>query len=81
MVVQGASEIAAAVLDHLPAGLSGVVSSGSGDRYSPEVAAVLLGSWAVGALAVGIFTLHRRDPDHGRTRRHRLDWQRGKDQA
>jgi ABC-2 type transport system permease protein len=56
------NEIVAAVLDHLPAGLSGVVASGTGDRYSPEVAALLLGAWAVGALALGVITLHRRDP-------------------
>jgi ABC-2 type transport system permease protein len=56
------NEVAAAVLDHLPAGLSGVVSSGAGDRYSPEVAALLLGAWAVGSLALGVVTLHRRDP-------------------
>jgi hypothetical protein len=56
------NEIVAAVLDYLPAGLSGVVASGTGDRYSPEVAALLLGAWAVGALALGVITLHRRDP-------------------
>ena len=56
------NEIVAAVLDYLPAGLSGVVASGTGDRYSPEVAALLLGAWAVGALALGVTTLHRRDP-------------------
>ena len=56
------NEVAAAVLDHLPAGLSGVVSSGAGDRYSPEVAALLLGAWAVGSLALGVVTLRRRDP-------------------
>jgi ABC-2 type transport system permease protein len=56
------NEIVGTVLDHLPAGLSGVVSSGIGERYSPEVAALLLGGWAVAALAVGATTLHRRDP-------------------
>ena len=38
------------------------MSSGAGDRYSPEVAALLLGAWAVGSLALGVVTLHRRDP-------------------
>ena len=57
-----ANETVATVLDHLPAGLSGVVTSGTGGRYSPAVAALLLGSWAVAALAVGAATLHRRDP-------------------
>jgi ABC-2 type transport system permease protein len=56
------NEIVATVLDHLPAGLSGVVASGTGGRYSPEVAALLLGAWAVATLAVGAATLHRRDP-------------------
>jgi ABC-2 type transport system permease protein len=56
------NEIVATVLDHLPAGLSGVVASGTGGRYSPEVAALLLGAWAIAALAVGATTLHRRDP-------------------
>jgi hypothetical protein len=35
---------------------------GTGERYSPAVAALLLGAWAVGALAVGVVTRHRRDP-------------------
>jgi ABC-2 type transport system permease protein len=56
------SEIVATVMDHLPAGLSGVVASGTGERYSPEVAALLLGAWAIATLAVGAITLHRRDP-------------------
>ncbi len=34
----------------------------TGERYSPEVAALLLGAWAVGALAAGVIALHRRDP-------------------
>jgi ABC-2 type transport system ATP-binding protein len=55
------SEIVATVMDYLPAGLSGVVASGTGERYSPEVAALLLGAWAIATLAVGAITLHRRD--------------------
>ena len=39
-----------------------LVVSGTGERYSPEVAAVALGAWAVGALAAGVIALHRRDP-------------------
>jgi hypothetical protein len=39
-----------------------VLVGGAGERYSPEVAALLLGAWAVGALAAGIVSLHRRDP-------------------
>jgi hypothetical protein len=35
---------------------------GTGERYSPEVAALLLGAWAVATLAVGAITLHRRYP-------------------
>jgi hypothetical protein len=35
---------------------------GTGERCSPEVAALLLGAWGVGALAVGVVTRHRRDP-------------------
>jgi ABC-2 type transport system permease protein len=57
-----ANEIVRTVLDYLPAGLSGVLASGTGERYSPEVAALLLGAWAVGALAAGVIALHRRDP-------------------
>jgi len=49
-------------MDYLPAGLSTVLVSGTGERYSPEVAALLLGAWAVGALAAGLIALHRRDP-------------------
>jgi hypothetical protein len=56
------SEIVATLLDYLPAGLGTVLVSGTGERYSPEAAALLLGAWAVGALAVGVVTLHRRDP-------------------
>jgi hypothetical protein len=50
------------VRDYLPAGLSSVLASGTGERYSPEVAALLLGAWAIAILAVGAITLHRRDP-------------------
>jgi hypothetical protein len=39
-----------------------VLAGGTGERYSPEVAALLLGAWAVGAPAVGVITLRRRDP-------------------
>jgi ABC-2 type transport system permease protein len=56
------NEIVATVLDYLPAGLSAVLVSGTGERYSPEVAALLLGAWAVEALAAGMIALHRRDP-------------------
>jgi hypothetical protein len=56
------NEIVATLLDHLPAGLSTVLVSGTGERYSPEVAALLLGAWAVGSLAVGVIILYRRDP-------------------
>jgi hypothetical protein len=35
---------------------------GTGQRYSPEVAALLFGGWAVATLAVGAITLHRRYP-------------------
>jgi hypothetical protein len=56
------NELVAAVLDYLPAGLTTVLVSGSGGRYSPQVAALLLGAWAVGALAAGAIALHRRDP-------------------
>ena len=56
------NELVATVLDYLPAGLTTVLVSGTGERYSPEVAALLLGAWAVAALAVGAITLHRRDP-------------------
>jgi hypothetical protein len=44
------------------AGLSSVLASGTGERYSPEVAALLLGAWAIATLAVGAISLHRRDP-------------------
>jgi ABC-2 type transport system permease protein len=56
------NEIVATVLDYLPAGLTTVLVGGTGERYSPEVAAVALGAWAVGALAAGIIALQRRDP-------------------
>ena len=35
----------ATVRDYLPAGLSSVLASGTGERYSTEVAALLLGAW------------------------------------
>jgi ABC-2 type transport system permease protein len=56
------NEIVTTVMDYLPAGLTTVLVGGTGERYSPEVAALLLGAWAVGALAVGVVSLHRRDP-------------------
>ena len=56
------NELVATVLDHLPAGLTTVLVSGTGERYSPHVAALLLGAWAVVALAAGAIALHRRDP-------------------
>jgi ABC-2 type transport system permease protein len=56
------NEIIATVMDYLPAGLMTVLVGGAGERYGPEVAVLLLGAWAVGALAVGIVTLYRRDP-------------------
>jgi ABC-2 type transport system permease protein len=56
------NEVVAAVTDYLPAGLTTVLVSGAGERYGPEVAALLLGVWAVGALAAGAITLYRRDP-------------------
>jgi ABC-2 type transport system permease protein len=56
------NETVSTVMDHLPAGLTTVLVSGTGERYGPEVAALLLGAWAVGTLAVGSITLHRRDP-------------------
>ena len=56
------NEPVAAVLDYLPAGLSTVLVGGTGERYGPAVAALLLGAWAVGALAAGSIALHRRDP-------------------
>ncbi len=55
------NEVVATVMDYLPAGLTTVLVSGTGERYSPEVAALLLGAWA-GALAAGVIALHRRDP-------------------
>jgi ABC-2 type transport system permease protein len=56
------NEVVAAVTDYLPAGLTTVLVSGAGERYGPEVAALLLGVWAVGVLAAGAITLYRRDP-------------------
>ena len=56
------NDLVATVMDYLAAGLSTVLVSGIGERYSPEVAALLLGAWAVGALAAGVIALHRRDP-------------------
>jgi ABC-2 type transport system permease protein len=56
------SELVATVRDSLPAGLSTALVSGTGERYGPEVAALLLGAWAIATLAVGAITLHRRDP-------------------
>jgi hypothetical protein len=56
------NQIVVTVIDYLPAGLSTVLVGGTGERYGPEVAALLLGAWAVAALAVGVITVHRRDP-------------------
>lgn len=56
------NDIVATVMDYLPAGLTTVLVSGAGERYSPEVAALLLGAWAVATLAAGIISLYRRDP-------------------
>jgi ABC-2 type transport system permease protein len=56
------NELVATVMDYLPAGLTTVLVSGTGERYGPAVAAVALGAWAVGALAAGVITLHHRDP-------------------
>jgi ABC-2 type transport system permease protein len=56
------NEVVTTVVDYLPAGLGTVLVGGTGDRYGPAMAALLLGAWAVGALAVGAITLHRRDP-------------------
>jgi ABC-2 type transport system permease protein len=57
-----ANEIVATVMAYLPAGLTTVLVGGAGERYGPGVAALLLGAWAVGALAVGTIALQRRDP-------------------
>jgi hypothetical protein len=35
---------------------------GTGERYGPELAALLLGAWAIAGQAVGAITLQRRDP-------------------
>jgi ABC-2 type transport system permease protein len=56
------NEVVATVMDYLPAGLTTVLVSGTGERYSPQMAALLLGAWAVVALAAGAIALHRRDP-------------------
>jgi MFS family permease len=56
------NEIVATVGDHLPAGLSAVLVSGTGERYGPEVVAALLLAWTVGTLAIGVIILHGRDP-------------------
>jgi ABC-2 type transport system permease protein len=56
------NDVVRTVTDYLPAGLSSVLVAGTGERYSPEMAALLLGAWAVGALAVGVIALQRRDP-------------------
>jgi hypothetical protein len=47
------NEVVATVMDYLPAGLTTVLVSSTGEGYSPEVAALLLGAWAIGALAAG----------------------------
>jgi ABC-2 type transport system permease protein len=57
-----ANDIVRTVLDYLPAGLTTVLVAGTGERYSPELAALLLGAWAAGTLAAGIITLYHRDP-------------------
>jgi hypothetical protein len=56
------NDLVATVMDYLPAGLTTVLVSGAGERYSAGMAAWLLGAWAVGALAAGIVALQRRDP-------------------
>ncbi len=57
------NDIVATIMDSLPAGLTTVLVVGTGERYSPEVAAaLLLGAWAVATLAAGIISLYRRDP-------------------
>jgi hypothetical protein len=63
--------IVATAIDYLPAGLSGVVASGTGERYSPEVAALLLGTWAIVTLAVGPSPCTAATPDHQGTSRGR----------
>jgi hypothetical protein len=47
------NEVVATVMDYLPAGLTTVLVSGVGGRYSPAVAALLGGAWAVGAWPPG----------------------------
>jgi hypothetical protein len=49
------------ILDSLPSDLGGVLASGSGEPYGLGLAALLLGAWAVAALAAGILALDRRD--------------------
>jgi ABC-2 type transport system permease protein len=49
------------ILDSLPSDLSGALAAGSGEPYGPGLAALLLGGWAVAALAAGILALDRRD--------------------
>jgi ABC-2 type transport system permease protein len=56
------NDVVTTVLDYLPAGLTTVLVGGTGARYGPGVAALLLGAWAVGVLAAGVIALHRRDP-------------------
>jgi ABC-2 type transport system permease protein len=56
------NDMVTTVLDYLPAGLTTVLVAGTGERHSPEVAALLLGAWAIATLAAGIVTLDRRDP-------------------
>ena len=55
------NKIVTTVLDYLPADLAGVLSAGSGEPYGPGLAALVLGAWAVAALAAGVLALHRRD--------------------
>jgi ABC-2 type transport system permease protein len=55
------NELVTTVLDYLPADLAGVLSAGSGEPYGPGLAALVLGAWAVAALAAGVLALHRRD--------------------
>jgi ABC-2 type transport system permease protein len=66
------NETVSTVMDYLPAGLTTVLVGGTGERYGPEVAALLLGAWAIAGLAVGVITCTAATPDHGET---------GKDQA
>jgi hypothetical protein len=43
-----------------------VLVSSTGEGYSPEVAALLLGAWAIGALAAGVIAYIAAIPDHTR---------------